>query len=100
MVLAWFENFRLRLGLPPARESALRFWKQEVLNKEKTRESWQLEQWGEAISWYLGWLAICQQKGIDGRSLPERMRNAADSAGMRRGLARRTRQSYGGWIAR
>ncbi|MDA7621948.1 integron integrase [bacterium] len=100
MVLAWFENFRLRLGLPPARESAVRFWKQEVLNKEKIRESWQLEQWGEAISWYLGWLAICQQKGIDGRSLPERMRNAADSAGMRRGLARRTRQSYSGWIAR
>ena len=28
------------------------------------------------------------------------MRDAAESVGMRRGLARRTRQSYGSWIAR
>ncbi len=100
MFLGWFENYRLRRGLPAGRKAAITFWRQEVLNEKKERERWQLEQWGEAMSWYLKWLAVCQMKGADHRSIPERMRQATDSVGMRRGLARRTRQSYGSWIAR
>jgi len=100
MVLGWFENFRLRKGFAVGRKAAVAFWRDQVLNEQKEREQWQLDQWAEAISWYLNWFTICQSKGADHRSLPERMRDAADSAGMRRGLARRTRQSYGSWIAR
>ncbi|MEO0415460.1 MAG: integron integrase [Verrucomicrobiota bacterium] len=36
----------------------------------------------------------------DHRSLPERLRSAVNAAGSRRGLARRTKQCYGAWIAR
>lgn len=100
MLLGWFENFRLRSALPAGRPAAITFWRRQVVNGEKERASWQLEQWSEALSWYLNWLAVCQRKGSDHRTIPERMRDAADSAGMRRGLARRTRQSYGSWIAR
>ncbi len=64
------------------------------------REAWQLEQWGAAIAWYLDWLVACAQAGADHRSLPERLRAAVQSAGARRGLARRTRQCYGAWAAR
>ena len=100
MLLGWLENFRLRLHLPAGRKAAVAFWRQQVCHEEKERDSWQLEQWSEAIAWYLHWLEICQRRGADHRSIPERMRDAAESAGMRRGLARRTRQSYGSWIAR
>ena len=100
MLLGWFENFRLRKALPAGRKAAVIFWRKEILNNQKEREPWQLDQWAEAISWYLNWFAICQRKGADHRSIPERMRGAADSVAMRRGLARRTRQSYGSWIAR
>jgi len=100
MLLSWLENFRLRLNLPAGRESAKAFWRTEVLGRGVEREAWQLEQWSDAIAWYLKWLEACISSGADHRSVAERMRNAAESVGTRRGLARRTRQCYGGWIAR
>lgn len=100
MLLGWFENFRLRRGLTSGRQAAVEFWRDQVLDKDKARENWQLEQWAEALSWYLERLKVCAAQGADHRSLQERMRNAADSVGMRRGLAKRTRQCYGSWIAR
>ena len=100
LVLEWFENFRLRLGLEAGREAAKAFWRAEVLREGSVRESWQLEQWGEAIRWYLDWLKACAEAGVDHRSLAERLRAAVHSAGARRGLAPRTRQCYGAWAAR
>ena len=63
----------------------------------REREKWQLEQWGDAIQWYLKWLEACPESGADYRSLPERLRSAVDSAGARRGLMKRTKQCYGAW---
>ncbi|MGJ8697989.1 MAG: hypothetical protein ACSHYF_16845 [Verrucomicrobiaceae bacterium] len=100
MLLEWFENYRLRVGLAAGREAAVSFWKLEVLGKEVRREDWQLEQWGEAIHWYLEWLNHCEALGADHRSLAERMRTHSEAVAARRGLARRTRQTYGSWIAR
>lgn len=100
LVLEWFENFRLRHELPAGREAARSFWRCEVLGKERQREPWQLEQWEDAIQWYLAWLEACAEEGADHRSLPERVRAAVNSAGARRGLALRTKQCYGGWAAR
>ena len=100
LVLEWFENFRLRHELPAGREAARAFWRGEVLGKGRQREPWQLEQWEDAIKWYLAWLDACAEDGADPRSLPERVRAAVNSAGARRGLARRTKQCYGGWAAR
>lgn len=99
IALEWFENFRLRLGLPAGREAAIQFWKTEVLSKGQ-REQWQLDQWSAAIDWYLRWLQACQQTGKEHRSLAERLRTAVEAAGTRRGLAQRTRQCYGAWAAR
>jgi integrase len=59
-----------------------------------------LEQWKEAMRWYLRWLEICNQKGLEVRSVAERMKVAVESAGARRGLALRTRDCYGGWVVR
>ncbi len=59
-----------------------------------------MEQWSEAIRWYLGWLKACAEAGADHRSLAERMRAAVHAAGSRRGLAMRTKQCYGAWAAR
>ena len=100
MVLEWHENFRLRLSLEAGREAVRSFWRQEVLGKEVTREDWQLEQWEEALHWYLEWLGNCVAIGADHRSLPERMRTYSEAVGARRGLALRTRETYGSWIAR
>jgi len=100
LVLEWFENFRLRHELPAGREAARNFWRCEVLGKDRQREPWQLEQWEDAIKWYLAWLDACAEEGGDHRSLPERVRAAVNSACSRRGLAWRTKQSYGGWAAR
>ncbi|MGF1657172.1 MAG: integron integrase [Verrucomicrobiales bacterium] len=100
LVLEWFENFRLRHDLPAGREAARAFWKSEVLREDRPREPWQLEQWEAAIRWYLNWLNACLQEGADHRSLPERVRSAVSAAGARRGLARRTKQCYGAWVAR
>jgi len=100
LVLEWFENFRLRRGLDAGREAARRFWRHEVLREDRPREPWQLEQWENAIWWYLDWLDACVDQGADHRSLPERVRAATNAAGARRGLARRTKQCYGMWVAR
>ncbi|MCP5557830.1 MAG: tyrosine-type recombinase/integrase [Verrucomicrobiaceae bacterium] len=100
LVLEWFENFRLRHELEAGREAALIFWRGEVIGEGRRREAWQLSQWGDAIQWYLNWLDVCGQENGEHRSLPERVRAAVTSACARRGLAWRTRQCYGGWVAR
>ncbi|MGL5016609.1 MAG: integron integrase [Luteolibacter sp.] len=100
LVLEWFENFRLRYELEAGREAAKAFWKAEVRREGRERENWQLEQWADAIQWYLKWLGACSEAGADHRSLPERLRSAVHSSGARRGLAERTKQCYGAWAAR
>lgn len=100
LVLEWFENFRLRLDLPAGRDAAHHFWHSEVLRDGREREKWQLDQWADAITWYLDWLAACTTAGADHRTLAERLRSAVHSAGARRGLALRTKQCYGAWAAR
>lgn len=100
LVLEWFENFRLRHQMEASRAAAEAFWRAEVLREGRKRESWQLEQWSDALRWYLGWLKACEEAGADHRSLPERLRAAVHSAGSRRGLALRTKQCYGAWAAR
>ena len=100
LVLEWFENFRLRHELEAGREAARAFWREEVLREGRVREKWQLEQWENAIRWYLKWLEACAEAGADHRSLAERVRAAVGSACSRRGLARRTKQCYGAWAAR
>ena len=100
LALEWFESFRMRYELEAGLDAARAFWRMEVIGAERHRETWQLEQWTAAIQWYLKWLAACEQAGADHRSLPERVRAAVNSAGSRRGLARRTKQCYGAWAAR
>lgn len=97
-VVGWFEDWRQRSRLSPGRETARRFWAEQVKSKE--REKWQLDQWQEGIEWYLRWLSLCVKRGGDGRSLGERLRDAVEKVGARRGLARRTRDTYGSWAAR
>ena len=98
--LEWFENFRLRHSLPAGRDAAKAFWGDQVKREGVEREAWQLQQWAEAIRWYLAWLEACQLAGNDHRSLNERVRAAVASTGARRGLARRTIQCYSGWVGR
>lgn len=100
LVLEWFENFRLRNELPAGREAAKIFWTSDVVREDRPREEWQLEQWGDALKWYLAWLDACAEAGADHRSLAERVRAAVRSACSRRGLATRTKQCYGAWAAR
>jgi integron integrase len=100
LVLEWFENFRLRHELEAGRPAAKAFWKTEVLREDRPRETWQLEQWADAIQWYLKWLDACAEAGADHRSLAERVRAAVRSACARRGLSLRTKQCYGAWVAR
>lgn len=100
LVLEWFENFRLRCEMTAGRDAAKAFWRAEVIRDGRKREQWQLDQWGDAVKWYLKWLDACAESGADHRSLAERLRSAAQSAGARRGLAERTKQCYGGWAAR
>ena len=98
--LEWFENFRLRHSLVAGRHAAKVFWASEVKREGVEREPWQLNQWAEALRWYLEWLEACEVAGKDHRSVIERARNAVVSAGARRGLARRTVQCYSGWVGR
>ena len=100
LVLEWFENFRLRYEFKAGRDAAKLFWKTEVLREGHAREQWQLDQWGDAIQWYLKWLDACSEEGSDHRSLAERVRFAVYSACARRGLALRTKQCYGAWAMR
>jgi integrase len=92
--------FRLRHELEAGREAARIFWKNDVLREEHPREPWQLDQWEAAIQWYLNWLKACEEAKADHRSLEERLRAAVNAAGSRLGHARRTKQSYGAWLAR
>ena len=73
LVLEWLENFRLRHDLEAGRDSAKIFWRTEVLREDRPREKWQIEQWSDAIQWYLKWLEACAESGADHRSLPERV---------------------------
>ena len=62
--------------------------------EKKDRAQWQLNQWAEAMRWYLNWLRFCQDNGKNGLSMQERVARAVHLAGARRGLARRTRDTY------
>lgn len=94
----WYESWRLAKALTLSKEVARRFWREAVIHKERT--SWQLEQWTIGMRWYLDWVELCEQGGIIPRSLAERMKIAVDRVGARRGLAYRTRKTYGSWVAR
>ena len=98
MLLSWFEDWRTGRQLEPGREAACAFWRREV--KAKPRADWQIDQWKEAIGWFLEWLRFAQAAGNEVRTLEERVYQAMDRAGGRRGLARRTRETYGRWAAR
>jgi integrase len=97
MVLGWFETFRSRQRLVAGREACVLFWRDQVKSKE--RPGWQLEQWAAAIEWYLRWVGNTRERGDDPRTLEERVRDAVERAGSRRGLARLTRETYGRWAA-
>lgn len=95
MLLGWYEKFLGARGLNPGREACELFWKESVM--VRNREGWQIEQWGAAIRWYLRWFENRLEAGGEVRSLPERVRDAVNRAGARRGLAPRTRETYGRW---
>ena len=97
-VLGWIEDWRVRKDLPAGRDAARAWWREVA--KAKERPEWQLRQWEEAIRWYLSWLEICLRQGGDGKSVPERLKDAVHHAGARRGLALKTRQTYAAWMAR
>lgn len=98
-VLRWFDSWRLGHQLDSSVESARKFWRGEVLKKE--RETWQLDQWKEGMRWYVAWLEQCKRDdGYVAKSLAERVNKAVHSAGMRRGLAHRTLCTYGNWAIR
>ncbi|NNE94169.1 MAG: integron integrase [Verrucomicrobiales bacterium] len=98
LVLGWYESWRIHRQLPPGRDSARMFWKAQVT--PKPRQPWQLDQWAQAFRWFLKYLRFCEDCGKPGTSLYERVRNAVEQAGGRRGLARRTRQTYSAWVGR
>ena len=99
MLLDWYERWRTGRGLAPGRDSARAFWKAQVVAKE--RQAWQLGLWAEAIRWYLHWLDVVGgEDSMKARTVEERVRDAVDRVGARRGLARRTRQTYAGWVGR
>lgn len=102
-ILHWFESWRLRQGLAASLVSARAFWRDSIVvtEGEAKREQWQLDQWAEAMRWYGQWLDICAQKdGTIKKSIYERIRESVEHVGARRGLARRTIQTYGNWAAR
>ncbi len=84
--------------MAPGRDAGRQFWKIEVI--EKPRKDWQKKQWAEAMRWYLQWLEICRNTGASPISLAEKVRDAVETTGSRRGLAMRTKQTYGGWCGR
>lgn len=97
-LIAWLESWRIQKRLDPNRETARRFWKEMVTTKP--RESWQLDQWTQAIRWYLTWLDLCARDGKQVHTIPERISKAVYHLGARRGLALTTRRTYAGWAAR
>jgi hypothetical protein len=100
LVLEWFDNFRARCGLEAGHDAIEAFWREEVVPTERPRESWQLEQWKNAIQWYLNWLDACAVDHAENRTLPEWALAAAQSAGTRRGLSPSTIRSYKAWAKR
>jgi integron integrase len=66
----------------------------------REREEWQMEQWAAAFRWYLQWLEFCKQTGKSSQGLAEKVRDSVENTAARRGLAYRTRLSYGAWCAR
>lgn len=97
-LLAWFESWRMGRRLEPSLDTARQFWCTEV--KSKPRKGWQEQQWAEAMRWFLQWMETCQRQGRSLVTLAEKVRDAVERTGARRGLAIRTRKSYGGWVAR
>jgi integrase len=59
-----------------------------------------VEQWKAAFGWYFEWLRFVVEQGRQPLTLEERVFQAVDRAGGRRGLARRTRETYGRWAIR
>jgi len=100
LVLEWFENFRLRCDLEAGRDATEAFWRNEVVPASRPRKPGQLEQWEDAIEWYLNWLDACAIENADHLSLPERVGAAVRSAGARHGSAPRTIRCYMEWAAR
>jgi hypothetical protein len=86
-VLGWLEDWRQKRSLPAGRDAARRWWKEVA--QAKQRPEWQLNQWAEAIRWFLGWLEICEKAGGDARGLGERLWDAVERAGARQGLRTR-----------
>lgn len=98
MLLEWFESWRVSQALPPGRESAIAFWRAQV--QSKPRQDWQLQQWSEAIRWYLEWLTICLDQGREVKTLRERVKFAMMKKGSLRGLQLTTKRTYAGWAGR
>ena len=97
-LIGWFDSWRVAKQLEVNRESARRFWKELVLQKE--RDQWQIHQWTEALRWFLNWIELYREAGVKYESLCERLRNAVFNAGARRGLSRNTLKTYAGWVVR
>ncbi len=97
-VLSWFEQWRTGQDLPPSKQSARAFWRDQVQTSK--RRDWQLDQWAQAFRWYLKWLRWAQQNQIPTASLEERVRTAVNRKGAQRGLAPATRRAYKGWAGR
>lgn len=57
-LVAWLESWRLPKRLPAGRETCRQFWKEMVM--AKSRETWQISQWTQAIRWY--WIPIGASK--------------------------------------
>jgi Phage integrase, N-terminal SAM-like domain len=100
LVLEWFETYRARCGLEAGRDAIEAFWREEVVPVDRPRESWQLEQWKNAIQWYLNWLDACAVDHTEYRTLPEWALAAAQAAGTRRGLSPITIGCYKAWAKR
>ncbi len=98
--LEWFESWRMRKRLEATRGTAVVFWRNQVVRKGNEREKWQLAQWGDAMDWFLTWVRNCKEVGGEMRTVPERVRDAVEMTGARRGLAPRTRVTYGQCAAR
>lgn len=99
ILLSWFEGWRLWHRRDPGQQAAREFWTVQILGGRE-REYWQKEQWAAAFRWYLQWLEFCFQTGKPNKGLAERVRDAVENTAARRGLAYRTRLSYGAWCAR
>ena len=97
-VLTWFEGWRLAQGKDAGRSSAREFWREIV--QAKPRKDWQLRNWAEGVRWFLDWLEISKRKGTKAVSVAERVHQAMESVGARRGLSPATRKSYRSWVRR